>query len=376
MEKIKVLLIAEAMSGGVRRHVVDLIQNIDVSKFDVTLLYGTGRMDEVFLAAKSSMVQKARLVESKYMQREVSLKTDRLAYREVKDLMAQIRPDVVHCHSSKAGILGRMAAKKAKVGKVFYTPHAYSFQAPEFTGPKNAVFTFLERYFSRHNTTKTFNVSVGEKQCALDRGIDKEDKFTVIYNGIPDIAVPDKMRMRAKLHIPENAFVAGVTARLGAQKDPLTFVKIAKEVLKSHPDSHFVYIGDGPLYDQVASFIAENNLGGNVHLLGFRDDADEIVAAFDVYLLTSLYEGLPYSPIESMRADVPIVATRATGNTELVTDGLNGRLFDIGNVRQAAALLDGFISGKEDFRGKARGVFEERFTIEAMVKAIEKEYCS
>lgn len=376
MEKIKVLLIAEAMSGGVRRHVVDLIQNIDGSRFDVTLLYGTGRMDEVFLAAKGALEQKAHLIESKYMQREVSLKTDRLAYSEVKSVIARVKPDVVHCHSSKAGILGRMAAKKAKVGKVFYTPHAYSFQAPEFTGPKNAVFTFLEWYFSRHHTTKTFNVSVGEMQCALDRGIDKKEKFAVIYNGIPDITVPDKAQMRAKLNIPQDAFVAGVTARLSEQKDPFTFVKIAKEVVAVHPNSHFVYIGDGPLYDSVASFIAENGLGGNVHLLGFRDDAEEIVAAFDVYLLTSLYEGLPYSPIESMRADVPIVATRATGNTELVTDGLNGRLFDIGNVQQAVSLLDGFISGKEAFSGKARRVFEEHFTIGAMVKAIENEYCS
>lgn len=376
MEKIKVLLIAEAMSGGVRRHVVDLIGNIDGSKFDVTLLYGTGRMDEVFLAAKSSLEQKARLIESKYMQREISLGTERLAYREVKNVIAHIKPDVVHCHSSKAGILGRMAAKKAKVSKVFYTPHAYSFQAPEFTGPKNAVFTFLERYFSRHNTTKTFNVSVGEMQCALDKNIDQENKFTVIYNGIPDKDIPEKAQMRAKLNIPQDAFVAGVTARLNEQKDPLTFVKIAKEVLKVHSNSHFVYIGDGPLYDPVAAFIAENGLSGNVHLLGFRDDAEEIVAAFDVYLLTSLYEGLPYSPIESMRADVPIVATRATGNTELVTDGINGRLFDIGNVQQAVSLLDGFICGKEDFCGKVRSVFEERFTIGAMVKAIEKEYCS
>lgn len=308
--------------------------------------------------------------------REISLSEDLKAYGEIKREIRAFCPDVVHCHSSKAGILGRMAAKRMGVKRIYYTPHAYSFQAPEFSGTKKQIFTRLERFFSRHCTTKTFNVSNGEKECALKEKIDSKDKFKVIYNGIPEMALPDKAVLRRQLQLPQEAFVAGVTARLNEQKDPLTFAKTAEKVIRACSAAHFVYVGDGPLYDSVSSYVKARGLEGNIHLLGYRSDAEQLTGAFDVYLLTSLYEGLPYSPIEAMRADIPIVATRATGNTELVEDGVNGKLFDIGNADQAAEILLNFIEGRINLRGRARQTYETRFTIDKMVKEIEKMYLS
>lgn len=374
MDKTKVMLIAEAMGGGVRRHIIDLIENIDPSRFETVLLYGVNRADDIFLSKKKDLEKKAKLIGNVHLYREISLSEDLKAYREIKKEISAFRPDVVHCHSSKAGILGRMAAKRLGVEKIYYTPHAYSFQAPEFSGMKRQVFTRLERFFSRNCTTKTFNVSFGEMECALKEKIDNEKKFKVIYNGIPELDLPDKAVLRRQLSLPQDAFVAGVTARLNEQKDPVTFAKIAEKVIKYCDSAHFVYAGDGPLYDRVSSYIKERDLEKNIHLLGYRRDAEQLTGAFDVYLLTSLYEGLPYSPIEAMRADIPIVATRATGNTELVEDGVNGKLFDIGNADQAAEILLDFIEGRIDLRGKARHTYETRFTIDKMVKNIEDMY--
>jgi glycosyltransferase involved in cell wall biosynthesis len=362
------------MGGGVRRHVVDLIKNINHEKFDVTLLYGASRTDDAFHSAYTELKKYAELVPSRYMLREISPIMDVSAIKESRDLIKSFKPDIVHCHSSKAGAVCRIAAKAEKVPKVFYTPHVYAFQAPEFSEKQKFAYIQIEKRLSRGATTLTFNVSKEEKRCALKAGLDCRDKFKVIYNGIEDCPIMDKSEARQRLGLPENAFVAGVTARLNSQKDPLTFVKIAETFVAEHPDAHFAYIGSGPFAESINTYILHHGLEKNIHLLGYRNDAEFVVSAFDVYLLTSVYEGYPYCLVEALRAGVPLAATKVSGNKEIVKPSINGDFFEAGDVNSGVRLLEKFYKNTPYSRESVRETFKTGFSLRRMIKTIEYFY--
>lgn len=371
--KKKLLLIVEAMGGGVRRHVVDLINGLDKSQFTITLLYGKRRADASFLAQIQELEKEAQLIGSDNLVRELSPKQDYAALKEIKNVIREVQPDIVHCHSSKAGVLGRLAAKQMHIKKIFYTPHAYSFQAPEFSASKKAVFVAIERWMSRHATTMTFNVSKGERQCALENRLDKPEKFQVIYNGVPDIPLPSKDEARKCLNLPIDVPVVGTTVRLNEQKDPFTFIKIAKNVIQSCPNTQFLYIGSGPLFEPMQKYIQEHQLDKNVHLCGYCEDAELLVPAFDVFLLTSLYEGFPYALLEALRAGAPIVATDTVGNNEIVLPGQNGELFKIGDVEDGARAVLNMLNNPIE-KGKITQFYRDHFSLEPMIDTIQDNY--
>lgn len=373
-----VLGVVETMGGGVRKHVLQLIDGLDPDSFELHLIYGP-RYDHVFASRIDELKAggKVDLIYLPDLQRSLSPRLDFAAIWETFQVIRRIKPDIVHCHSSKGGIVGRVAAKLAGVRKVFYTPHAYAFDSPEFSKAKKQLFILVERWASRLGTTRTFNVSEGEFHNALRHRIDKPAKFSVIYNGVPDVPLPTRAQARTELGldgvVPEGAPVVGCAAWLDARKDPMTFMHIAERIVMRRPDVHFVYIGNGDLTDQVKAFVRDRRLGGNVHVLDYRDDACFLVGAFNVYLLASLYEGMPYSLVEALRAGVPIAATRTTGNDEVVVPGVNGELFEVGNVDAGAEAVSRLLAAPPSAE-QVRRDYLERFTEREMLDRITEEY--
>lgn len=372
MEKKKLLLIAETMEGGVRRHVMELINGLDKDSFSIKLIYGK-RVDNVFLKEIEAMNRQAELIQLTSLVREIDPKKDLSSFVSIRKEIKGFMPDIVHCHSSKAGVLGRLAAKTLNVKKVFYTPHAYSFQAKEFSNLKRFIFVSIEKFLSKNTTTFTFNVSQGEKDEALINKIDCADKFKVIYNGIPLISLPDKLIIRKNLGLPEDSFIIGNNARLSHAKNPLAFMSIAKNVISENPDIHFVYAGDGPLYNKCSEFIEENCLDKNIHLLGFREDAEIIVNAYDMFLITSTHEGLPYSLLESLRACVPIMGFSVTGIREIVSTE-NGVL--ISDEKEASERILNYCQNMSFSKEEIYSNFQNTFSIEKMLKDIQSMYVS
>jgi glycosyltransferase involved in cell wall biosynthesis len=376
MDKKKVLIVSQQEAGGVRRHVVELIENLDRNQFDVTLIYNSKYADSVFEKEHERIASNTTMVDIPYLVRELSPQNDLKAFQFISKWIQENKPDIVHAHSSKAGVVARAAAKVNHVHKVFYTPHAYSFMAPEFSPKMRMLFRFIEASLSRLATTKTFNVSRGEKQFALDAKLDKPNKFEVIYNGIPEIKLPTKAEARRRLGVPEEAFVIGDTSRVSEQKNPKEFLEIAEEVIKQRDNVYFVWVGDGPLEEKVENYIKAHQLGGRVKFVGFRDDSEEIVAAFDVYLHVPLYEGLPYGPIEALRAGVPIVASDVIGDNEIVSSEHIGMLFalDSGESQAEKVLLD-LIDYKKKYDNKLiLEDFRKRFSVNQMINEITQNY--
>ena len=375
MKKQKVLFVVEAMGGGVRRHIVDLINWLDKEKFEIMLLYGEKRVDDSFKYSITNLSKIATLKKSSYLVREIDIKADIKAIKETKQVIKEFKPDIIHCHSSKAGVIGRYAAKRLGVKKIYYTPHAYSFQKNNFSRKKRLLFIKIERWLSKHATTMTFNVSNGEKNEALRNNIDSFDKFKVIYNGISDYNKNDSYSIKSELGLDEDCLIVGVTSRLDSQKEPFVFVKIAKMVIEKIPNTHFVYVGDGPLFNEIKKYVFDNDIDKNVHLLGFSNDVQSIVKDFDLFLFTSLNESMPYCLIESLCAGVPIAATKVMGNDEVVIPGLNGELFEASNIQKGCETVCNMLYNKDKYSyQKIRSDFMNRFLIDKMINAIQGVY--
>ena len=373
MQKTKVVHIVEANLGGIRQHVIDIVENLDRDKYDIYLIYSDRRADKVFFDEKAKLESCATLILCNEMQRELGFH-DLSAYRTLVEHIKTIKPDIVHCHSSKAGIVGRMAAKRCGVKTIIYTPNAYAFETPDIGKLKKDVYIFAERFLSRHATSLTINVSKGEMALAKKYKLDKDEKFTLIYNGIPDIEIQSKDELKKELGLRSDIHYVGVTARCARQKDPMTFLAVAEKVVKERNDVEFLYIGDGEMMGDMEAFVEDHKLQSKVHLLGFRSDASRIVGILDIYLSTALYEGLPYSMIEAMRAGVPIIATDTVGNKELVVEGENGKMFQIGAVKDAVNLITSQFEHGEITSENVRLTFNNIFLLDNMINGLNAVY--
>lgn len=374
--KKKLLLITQSGRGGLRKHLCDLLNNLDYEKFKVWIIYNDLEVDDIFKATLQNHPEVTGYVVRNFV-RELTPKDDWLAFRKVNKIIKQVKPDIVHCHSSKAGVVGRLAAKWNKIPKIFYTSHWYSFLSPEFSQKKRYLFINIERFLSKHATTKTFNTSFGEKKAAVDAKIDKDDKFEVIYNGLSEVELPSKREARSCLDLPQDSFIFGNTARLNHQKNPKLFLEIASKVIQEDNKIHFVWIGDGPLYQEMSNLVKTKNIEKNFHLLGAKENADVLVSAFDAFLSTSNGESFGYSAVEALRAGVPVFLSNVMGHEEIVIPDVNGQLFDQSEILFQTGQVFQFIKWLDSADNRViKQSFERRFRLASMVEKIEQEYLS
>jgi glycosyltransferase involved in cell wall biosynthesis len=251
------------------------------------------------------------------------------------------RYDIVHTHSSKAGILGRIAARLARTRVIIHTVHGWGFHrrqaAHEFGG-----YVALERWCARLCDAL---VVVGEADRAegLALGIGRSAQYRLIRSGIEIEAYRDvnitRDEARRRIGVPLDAFVVGSVARLSEQKAPLDLIAAFEPLAAAIPDAHLVIVGDGPLRAQVERRLSERGLTGRVHLMGLRGDVPELLRAFDVFALASRWEGLPRVFPQAMAAGLPIVATRVAGAVDAVVPGVSGVLVEPGDMAAFSAGL-------------------------------------
>ncbi|WP_394866662.1 glycosyltransferase family 4 protein [Paraclostridium bifermentans] len=375
----KVMIISETLEGGVRKHISDLLKEIDKNKYKLYVLYNPNRIDDLMSKSiNESEFGNVEFISSKYLNRPINLKKDIKAFVEIHSFIRKIKPDVVHCHSSKAGAIGRVSAKLNNINHIYYTPHAYVMQNPNISKVKYKIFLAIEKLLSKFCTKFTINVSEGERNFAIKSKVDKSEKFKVIYNGLNETTEICNMDYyKKKFGINEGNLVIGVCGRLDSQKDPLTFLKIAKSVLELNQNITFLYIGDGELKKEANKFIIDNDMESNVLLTGFSKDVEKIIQIIDIYLITSLYEGLPYSLIEALKYKLPIVATDTIGNNEIVIDGKNGLLFKVGNIEEGTEKVIKLIEDNDErtIMGKnSYKFFKKNFLISDMISNIQFLY--
>ena len=289
------------------------------------------------------------------------------------------RIDLVHTHSSKAGILGRAAALLAGVPVIVHTIHGWSFNPTQPAWMRGA-FAGLERGAAAF-TDRLIAVSAANRAAGLRRRIGSASRYVVLHSGIDAESCrrPGRSRaeVRSSLGWDDSHTVVGSIACLKPQKAPLDFARAAAAAHAVDPSLRFFIAGDGELRPRLEALVGELGLRDVVRVLGWRRDVPELLQAMDLFLLTSLFEGLPRAVLQAMAAGVPVVATAVDGTPEVVEDGVTGLLVPPGRPDLAARrLLD--LRRDEPLRRRcveaARRRLDRSFDIRRMVRELDRLY--
>jgi glycosyltransferase involved in cell wall biosynthesis/VanZ family protein len=245
---------------------------------------------------------------------------DLRAFLRVWRLAERVRPDVVHCHSSKAGVIGRSLALAGLRSSFVYQPHAYYGMSPE-RRPGDGAYRAMEAAFGRIGTTIV--VSEGERRFATERLGIPARRLKFIANGVDvDRFTPadaaEKQALRQRFGIPRHALVLGAMSRLSSQKDPLTLYRAFAAACEGRPDLHLFHVGSGELGPEVRRAVAGLGIGGRVARLGYLSDPTGFYKAVDGFILTSTYEGLSLASLEAISSNLPVILSRAPGNADLL----------------------------------------------------------
>jgi len=378
MSPIRVLhVITRLIVGGAQENTMLTAALLDPARYAVDVISGPQTGSE------GSLIEEVRA-------RGVPLTIEPALVREihpVKDLLALVRLTrfirrgcyaIVHTHSSKAGILGRWAAWLAGAPIIVHTIHGWGHHDRQHPLVRRS-YILLEQVTQRI-TDRLVVVSPRNIEKGLADGIATPAKYVTVRSGIEldRFRRPARPReaVRAELSIPADAPVVGTVTRLSPQKAPLDFVTAAAQVAARRPDAHFVVVGDGPLRAGVEARIAVLGLASCVHLTGLRRDVPDLLHSFDVFALSSLWEGLPRVLSQAMAAGLAVVATAVDGNAEAVEDGVNGLLAPPGDPQaMAAALLrlldDPALAAQMGAAGRERA---EEFGARKMVEDIAALY--
>ncbi len=311
--------------------------------------------------------------------REVNPVKDLIATFKLVNIFRREQPHIVHTHSSKTGIIGRWAARIARVPVIVHTVHGWAhhpYQKPFIRG----MYIFLERiaapFTDRLIAVSTLNVEKGLKDH-----IGTRDKYTVIHSCINieqfSHTSSDSALLKKSLGLTGSGPVVGTVSRLSQQKNPLDFVKMAALVKKQIPEAQFLFVGDGPLRSESEALIRELNLQKDVVLAGLRKDVPDLLRCMDIFTLTSLWEGLPRVIPQAMVAGLPVVANNIDGNAEIIQDGTNGFLITPGDTAGMADRVVQLVKDQELKRRiseKGHETALREFSLNDMVRKIAELY--
>ncbi len=250
---------------------------------------------------------------------------DALALARLWALARRVRPDVIHAHSSKAGVLGRTLALLGIRARFFYSPHAYYGLVPS-PGRNATLYNGIERLFGKIGTT--VSCSVDERRFAVHQLGIPETRLRVLFNSVDRSRfrrADAEMRAAARraAGVPEEAVVLGSLGRLCFQKDPQTLYRAAAPVLRQHRELHLLHLGRGELEPEIAALAAQLGIGNRVTRLPFLAEPEKFFAACDAFILPSRYEGLPVAAIEALACDLPLILSTGPGFSDFPKLGLS-----------------------------------------------------
>ncbi len=248
--------------------------------------------------------------------RGISIRRDFLTYRQLLKLIKQEQFDIVHTHSSKPGILGRFAASSTHVPLIVHTVHGYAFH-PYMHPLKYQLFMQLEKLSSPHCDKIVF-VNNAERELAIDKKLASVSQAVTIFNGIEA-----DCQSLLPISLP---LTIGSACRFDQQKNMLLTIQAAIMACHATGDINFCFLGDGRDYEACVRLVNTHGLGERISLPGWQADAAQEFKKFDVFLLNSLWEGLPLSILEAMAVGLPIIASDIKGNNELVVHNKTGLL--------------------------------------------------
>lgn len=382
-------LITRLDGGGSARNTLATALGHDRTRFEPLVVAGqVGRWSDQG-GEEAAQANYRRLREAGLRSLELSCLTrpirpwrDLLAYWQLVRLFRRERPALVHTHTSKAGVLGRLAAWTAGIPRVVHTPHGHVFYG-HFGPVTSALFLWIERRLAAR-TSHMIALTEGEREEHLARGVGRPDRFTVAPSGI-DLdrfrqargAPGERASRRRALGCPPEAVVIGSVGWLTPVKGHRFLIEALARLKPRFPQLHLVIVGSGGLRDDYLALAASLGIAESLHLLGARGDVTDCLAGMDLFVLPSLNEGMGRALIEAMAAGLPVVASRVGGIRSLVEDRRNGLLVPPGDAAALASALAELVTRPdwaEELGAAAARRIGESFGTAAMVKTIESVY--
>ena len=347
--KKKILFVSGTMASGVLTYLVNLTNEI-VDDFDVYIAYGIRK--DTPSNFKQLFNNKVHFILVKDLEREISLTKDIKAFMEIKKISRQINPDIIHLHSSKAGVLGRLAFS-GRDTPVFYTPHGYSFLMKNASEKKKHIYRLIEKLSARKNTI-TISCSYGENEETQKLTRNAE----YINNGIDTRKIDKYITNSPDMN---TVFTLG---RISEQKNPELFNNIAKKF----PNTKFVWIGGGKQKNKLTS--------PNIEVTGWlsNDEALKKAANYGIFILPSQWEGLPMALLEAMYMKKVCIVSNIIGNNNVIKDGYNGYLCN--NLDDYLKAVDSSLNGKvpQSFTLNAHKDVEKKYTAQIMGEKYKSLY--
>ena len=340
-EKIKIIhIITRLDMGGSAQNTLLTALNHDPQRYSVCLIKGS-TSESAMTKAETQLVEDRladgvkrglKVIDLPSLVRRISPTNDIKAFISIFCLLRQLKPDIVHTHTSKAGILGRLAAWLARVPLIIHTPHGHVFYG-HFGRSLSRIFLQIEKLLGRI-THHQIALTPEEGNDYLSLGVSKPNNTSVIHSGV-DVhqfskGAKQRSKKRKELGIPPDCLVVGYVGWLIPIKGVTYLINAMARVVEQHPESILVLVGKGDDKGEEEIKLKEQvkraGLVDKVLFLGWRPDVEEIMGCFDIFVLPSLNEGMGRVLVEAMAAGLPIVASRVGGIPDLVKDGHNGLL--------------------------------------------------
>lgn len=340
--------------------------------------------DVDFLATDPLCQEKARasglrIIDLDVIHRDIQPLRDLTGLFALYRFFRQNRYDLVHTHTSKAGFVGRIAARLAGIPAVVHTAHSFSFHE-ESTWLERSVYVLLERIAARFCDT-IVTVSNYHRAWALKLNIAEPSRIVAIPNGVADrpaIPTDTRARIRQACSVTPDELLILVAGRLAAGKGLEYLIDALPQVAaQTKKQFRVVLAGDGPLRSELETRVKAKQLDNIVTFLGFRDDVQDLLTACDAVAMPSLHEGMSMSLLEAMAAGKPIVASGIGSNLEVTADGLAAFIAPPKNCEALVGAIIALLENPEQAIGKARiarHLFEENYTVERMVSGYRGVY--
>ena len=362
-------VIARLNVGGTARYITRLAQELPKNGIETFIAAGHVQGAE----QEDPSARDINVIRIPSLGRSFNPIKDHFAHKELVKIVGEVKPDIIHTHTFKAGFIGRSRIKDlnyaaGKKLKFVHTFHGHLFDDPEFSGIKSQVITAFERRFAMRTNTL---VTVGHQVSVelLEREIGNDDQYVNIPPGVDPLKIPSRSKARENLGLTGDAkLTVGWIARVTGVKNPLRALEVAKAV----PEAHFLLAGGGDLLESVRA-----QAPGNVEVLGWTNAAD-LFGASDLVLSTSENEGMPIALIEAQIAGIPVVATNVGSVAEVIEDGVTGFVTKK-SVDQIALALRTLIDS-QDMRARMSKAATERaseiFSVDSMIAAHVRLYTS
>lgn len=360
---MKICVITECLAGGVLTYLQNVCNFMAETGEEIILIYSP--KDETPDNVKLMFNKNIKLVELQFNRKKIGSYFK--LYYEYKRLIKEIGPDVIHLHSSFSGYIGRVLLKfnPDLCNKSFYTPHGYSFLKLNNSNSIRRLFMNLEKYISFFNPN-TIIVPISDSEESASNLIAHKRNIKKVLTGI-NINNIDLLTTGIKKNDSKIKYVIS-TGRLSDQKNPLMFIEIAKQCIEKRKDLKFIWIGGGKLEGVVRDKVKEYSLEKHVTITGWinHDEAIKLMYKYgDIYVQTSLWEGLPITVLEAMYLRSCVLVKNSPGNTDPIENQKNGFIFS--QVNEFAEEIIGLLEREESSLKIARcahGYVKENYNIE------------